>query len=95
MNAVLLDLKVTDRQQTIYQAKGCASCDNQGYKGRMSLIEILSFDSDMDELVARRGTTRELMRMALSKGFGLWLMPGQNVCWTVRQVWMKSLVSLT
>lgn len=65
----LLDLKVTDRQQTIYQAKGCASCDNQGYKGRMSLIEILSFDSDMDELVARRGTTRELMRMALSKGF--------------------------
>ena len=65
----LLGLKVTDRQQTIYQAKGCSTCDNQGYKGRMSLIEILSFDTDMDELVARRGTQKELLRMALSKGF--------------------------
>ena len=65
----LLGLKVTDRQQIIYKAKGCQSCDNQGYKGRMSLIEVLSFDSDMDELVARRGTPKELLRMALSKGF--------------------------
>jgi type II secretory ATPase GspE/PulE/Tfp pilus assembly ATPase PilB-like protein len=65
----LLNLKTTDRQQVIYRAKGCPACDGQGYKGRMSLIEILKFDSDMDELVARHGTSKELLRMALSKGF--------------------------
>lgn len=44
-------------------------CENQGYAGRIALMEVLRFDTDMDELVARRGTPKELMRMALSKGF--------------------------
>lgn len=65
----LLGLKATDRQQVIYQAKGCAACDNQGYKGRIALMEILRFDAEMDELIVRRATARELMRMAISKGF--------------------------
>ena len=65
----LLGLKVTDRKQVIYRPKGCQSCDNQGYKGRVALMEVLRFDADLDELVARRGTPRELLRMALSKGF--------------------------
>jgi type II secretory ATPase GspE/PulE/Tfp pilus assembly ATPase PilB-like protein len=65
----LLGLKSTDRQQVIYHAKGCDRCENQGYKGRISLLELLRFDPDIDELIARHGTARELMRMALSKGF--------------------------
>jgi type II secretory ATPase GspE/PulE/Tfp pilus assembly ATPase PilB-like protein len=65
----LLGLKVTDRQQNIYRSKGCPGCDNQGYKGRIALMEILRFDTDMDELVARKGTQKELLRMSLSKGF--------------------------
>ena len=65
----LLGLKVTDRQQTIFTTKGCKQCDNQGYKGRLALLEILHFDDDMDEVIARHGTQKELMRMALSKGF--------------------------
>ncbi len=69
LERTLLNLKSTDRQKTIYRTKGCNICENQGYKGRLSILEILSFDSDMDEIVARRGTQRELMRAALSKGF--------------------------
>ncbi len=65
----LLGLKITDRQQNIYRPKGCQFCENQGYRGRIALMEVLRFDTDMDELVARRGTPKELMRMALSKGF--------------------------
>ena len=65
----LLGLKVTDRRQVIYRPKGCQTCDNQGYKGRVALMEVLRFDPDLDELVARRGSFRELLRMALSKGF--------------------------
>jgi type II secretory ATPase GspE/PulE/Tfp pilus assembly ATPase PilB-like protein len=63
----LLGLKV--RQHTTYRAIGCDACNNQGYKGRLALMEILRFDQDTDELIARRGTMREFMRMALSKGF--------------------------
>ncbi|MBI2994656.1 MAG: Flp pilus assembly complex ATPase component TadA [Gammaproteobacteria bacterium] len=65
----LLGLKATDRHQIIYGPHGCPKCDNQGYKGRIAVMEVLKFDPDLDELLARRGTSRELLRMALSKGF--------------------------
>ena len=65
----LLNLKVTDKQQTIYRVKGCQLCEGQGYRGRLAIQEILHFDTDLDEIIARRGTQRELMRAALSKGF--------------------------
>lgn len=65
----LLGLKATDRQQSIYRSKGCPACEGMGYEGRMALIEILTFDSDMDEVLARKGSQSELLRMALSKGF--------------------------
>jgi general secretion pathway protein E/type IV pilus assembly protein PilB len=69
LERALLGLKATDRQQTIFGPKGCQKCDNQGYKGRIAIMEVLKFDPDMDELLARRGTPRELLRLALSKGF--------------------------
>jgi type II secretory ATPase GspE/PulE/Tfp pilus assembly ATPase PilB-like protein len=65
----LLGLKATDRQQSIYTAKGCRICDNMGYKGRLALVEILTFDSEMDDVLARKGSQSELLRVALSKGF--------------------------
>jgi len=65
----LLGLKATDRQQSIYRAKGCRVCDNMGYKGRLALVEILTFDSEMDDVLARKGSQSELLRVALSKGF--------------------------
>jgi type II secretory ATPase GspE/PulE/Tfp pilus assembly ATPase PilB-like protein len=69
LERTLLGLKATDRQQTIYRAKTCKACDGMGYRGRMSLVEILLFDSEMDEILARRGSQSELLRIALSKGF--------------------------
>ena len=69
LERTLLNLKVTDKQQTIYRSKGCQQCEGQGYRGRLAIQEILHFDTDLDEIIARRGTQRELMRAALSKGF--------------------------
>jgi len=65
----LLGLKATDRQQSIYKAKGCQACDNMGYKGRLALVEILTFDSELDEVLSRRGSQSDLLRTALSNGF--------------------------
>ena len=53
----------------IYRAIGCPQCGNKGYKGRMALMELLRVDTDIDELIARRATARELKTAALEKGF--------------------------
>jgi type II secretory ATPase GspE/PulE/Tfp pilus assembly ATPase PilB-like protein len=56
---------------TIFKAKagGCQSCRGQGYKGRIALAEILTFDEELDEIVARSGTKGELKKKAVEKGF--------------------------
>ena len=53
----------------IYAAVGCEHCEYRGYRGRIAIMEILKMDFDLDELVARRATTRELLQLALAKGF--------------------------
>ena len=64
----LLGVK-TDRPPTIYRAVGCDHCDYQGYRGRLAIMEILKLDVDIDELIARRATARELQLAAIAKGF--------------------------
>ncbi len=53
----------------IYRAAGCEKCQHQGYKGRRAIMEILKLDSDMDDLISRRASMRDLKLAALDKGF--------------------------
>ncbi|MBI4191570.1 MAG: Flp pilus assembly complex ATPase component TadA, partial [Betaproteobacteria bacterium] len=53
----------------IYRPVGCSKCNNKGYKGRTAVMELLVMDSDIDELVARRATAKELRAAALAKNF--------------------------
>ena len=64
----LLGVKA-DQQPTVYRAVGCDHCDYQGYRGRLAIMEILKLDVDLDELISRRATAREIQRAALAKGF--------------------------
>ncbi|HSS46969.1 MAG TPA: GspE/PulE family protein [Burkholderiales bacterium] len=61
--------KLEDTSLKIYKPAGCKHCNNKGYKGRTAVVEVLQMDSDLDELVARRATLRELQVAALAKGF--------------------------
>jgi type II secretory ATPase GspE/PulE/Tfp pilus assembly ATPase PilB-like protein len=58
-----------DHATPLYRANGCDLCDFQGYKGRIAIMEILKIDPDLDELIARRATLREVKNMAIAKGF--------------------------
>jgi general secretion pathway protein E/type IV pilus assembly protein PilB len=58
-----------DRAPALYRAVGCDHCDYQGYKGRLAIMEILKMDGELDEMIARRATTRELYKAAIDKGF--------------------------
>ncbi len=53
----------------IFHPVGCPACENLGYKGRFSIIEILRINSDMDDLIAHRASAREMLKLALSQGF--------------------------
>ncbi len=58
-----------DEPATLYQAEGCVHCDYQGYKGRLALLEILRFDEELDDLMARKAPLRDMLRAARQKGF--------------------------
>ncbi|MDP3742886.1 MAG: ATPase, T2SS/T4P/T4SS family [Methylotenera sp.] len=64
----VLRLNPSDKPQ-IYKPKGCKRCNQNGYRGRMAIIELLRIDSDMDSLISRRAHLDELQKMALDKGF--------------------------
>jgi general secretion pathway protein E/type IV pilus assembly protein PilB len=53
----------------IFKPKGCKQCNQNGYRGRMAIIELLRIDSDMDSLISRRAHLDELQKMAMDKGF--------------------------
>lgn len=69
LESQLLGLEPGGEAPTIYQAVGCEFCDQQGYRGRIALMEILRMDQDLDELIIQRATPKELKSMALQKGF--------------------------
>ena len=59
----------SEQAPVLYRSTGCRQCANKGYRGRTPILEILVMDADMDELVARRGTAKELRTAAIAKGF--------------------------
>ena len=63
-------LGLTPKQDvTLYRAAGCDSCSHHGYKGRMTIMELLKMDYDLDDLVSHRASTRQIREVALEKGF--------------------------
>jgi general secretion pathway protein E/type IV pilus assembly protein PilB len=53
----------------LFRPGSCERCDFQGYRGRLAIMEILRMNGDLDELVARRGTAREIRQEAARIGF--------------------------
>ena len=63
-------LGIADHEDiTLYRAAGCDTCNHQGYTGRMAIMELLKMDHDLDDLVSRRASTRQIREAALAKGF--------------------------
>ncbi|HET6720387.1 MAG TPA: ATPase, T2SS/T4P/T4SS family, partial [Rhodocyclaceae bacterium] len=65
----LFGLPADSPRPTLYRPNGCEACDFQGYRGRLSILELLRMTPDLDELVARRATAREVRLIAQRQGF--------------------------
>ncbi|WP_410499437.1 GspE/PulE family protein [Chitinibacter sp. S2-10] len=51
-----------DAPTTIYRAAACPECEQQGYRGRTTVMELLRVDSRLEELIARRATLGEMQQ---------------------------------
>ncbi|MGE5385602.1 MAG: GspE/PulE family protein [Betaproteobacteria bacterium] len=58
-----------DAEINVYRPAGCPECEYLGYKGRMSLVELLKFDGGLDELVTQHASLKAMMTHAVERGF--------------------------
>ena len=56
------------RQYRFYYGKGCARCNNSGYKGRCGLYELMNVTDDIRDLIAANASSDELRNMARTQG---------------------------
>ncbi|MEX6502071.1 type II secretion system ATPase GspE [Pseudomonas zhanjiangensis] len=56
---------------TLYHARGCAECHQQGYRGRTGIYELVVFDEPMRGLIHNAASEQELTRHARSLGPGI------------------------
>ena len=62
--------EVVDRDElpTLYRAKGCARCNNTGYKGRLGLYEVMIVSEAIRRLTVERKSADEIGRVAAAEG---------------------------
>lgn len=53
-----------------YRAVGCQQCNKTGYKGRISLMEVLSIDDTLKEMIVKKTSEEEITQYAIkNRGF--------------------------
>jgi len=61
---------------TVYKGKGCPTCNNTGYKGRVALYEIMVLDEAIREMIYKGANSDELKKCAISRGMETLRMTG-------------------
>ncbi|MCA9364589.1 MAG: Flp pilus assembly complex ATPase component TadA [Candidatus Moranbacteria bacterium] len=76
METILSYLKtkkyVKENQQwkdiVFHRPKGCKQCNNEGYKGRNGIYEVLEIDEDIEKMIVQSASTETIERKAKEKG---------------------------
>ena len=55
-------------KMTPMKGKGCATCSNKGYKGRLALYQIMPITEDIRLAILRGASTDELRKMTIDQG---------------------------
>ena len=70
MECRILGLDPDTNQQRIFRViDEFRHSEHQGYEGRQALMELLKFDRELDELIAKNATIREMNAVALQNNF--------------------------
>lgn len=54
---------------TFYKGKGCSSCSNTGFRGRIGVFEFLTTSSELQDLIGKSPSTKEVFELVRSQGF--------------------------
>jgi type IV pilus assembly protein PilB len=57
-----------DDVPVLHRAKGCASCSNTGYRGRLALHEVMTVSETIERLAVARASSAEIARAAGADG---------------------------
>jgi general secretion pathway protein E len=60
----------------LFKPKGCDACGNTGFRGRLSVMELLIVDEEISSLILSRGEAREVQRSAVAHGMRTMLADG-------------------
>lgn len=63
-----LKIKPTSEKVVFHRGKGCIHCYRTGYRGRVGLIESLTLNSELKELISKRATESEIFNAARRAG---------------------------
>ncbi|PIR53178.1 hypothetical protein COU76_02555, partial [Candidatus Peregrinibacteria bacterium CG10_big_fil_rev_8_21_14_0_10_49_10] len=56
---------------TLYKGKGCDSCGNTGYRGRIGIHELLIVTPEIEELIIKQSTSTDINLLARKQGMKL------------------------
>jgi type II secretory ATPase GspE/PulE/Tfp pilus assembly ATPase PilB-like protein/CheY-like chemotaxis protein len=58
---------------TLYQAVGCSECSMTGYRGRFSIVEVLTMNRELERIIASGATAEKIAQAARAAGMrSLW-----------------------
>lgn len=57
------------KSQLLYKGKGCPACANTGFKGRVGVFEFLAITPEMQDLIVRHPSAKDIAELAKSQGF--------------------------
>ncbi|MFA5926798.1 MAG: ATPase, T2SS/T4P/T4SS family, partial [Patescibacteria group bacterium] len=60
--------EMSSKELVFYKGKGCKSCDNTGYRGRIGIFEVLSVTETVRDLVLRKVSSGEIQTKAIEDG---------------------------
>ncbi len=59
---------VTKDTEKLWAAKGCAQCNNTGYKGRIGIFEVIQTDEHIEKIIVESPSEREIKKIADAQG---------------------------
>ena len=54
-----------------HYGRGCEQCNNTGYRGRLGIFEIMTFDDELRDLIMNHASTNVLRQSAVRNGMRL------------------------
>ncbi|MEI6238597.1 MAG: ATPase, T2SS/T4P/T4SS family [bacterium] len=59
----------TGKSFTFYKGKGCESCSHTGYRGRIGVFEFINTSPELQDLIGKSPSTKDVLTVARTQGF--------------------------